>query len=132
MAGFNPGHDLDTARFFSQLCGDRAVISKSASPDPQTGVRENVSESREPVWSVDRMRQLPEFHGLVWRKNRPVQPVYFEPYMDNPAQSGFARRPLSQKHGRGRHSRCRATRASAFWLSFGILALLALSFMGWL
>ena len=42
VAGFNPGHDLDTARFFSELSGKRDVITKSASPDPQTGIRENV------------------------------------------------------------------------------------------
>lgn len=91
VAGLNPGHDLDTAKFFSELCGSRDVITKSASPDPQTGVRENVSEGHDRLWSVDRIRQLPEFCGLVWQKNRPVQPVYFEPYMDNPAQKRAAR-----------------------------------------
>jgi type IV secretory pathway TraG/TraD family ATPase VirD4 len=132
VAGLNPGHDLETARFFSQLCGERAVISKSASPDPQTGVRENVSEGREPVWSVDRIRQLPEFHGLVWRKNRPVQPVYFEPYMDNPAQRRLAREdPYHRNTGGGGTPAAPRARLGG-WLSFGILALLALSIMGWL
>lgn len=128
VAGFNPGHDLETARFFSELCGDRFVISKSASPDPLTGVRENVSESRDRLWSVDRIRQLPEFHGLVWRKNRPVQPVYFEPYMDNAAQRRVARADPYHRGGAAAEPRTRA----GFWLSFGILALLALSVMGWM
>jgi type IV secretion system protein VirD4 len=131
VAGFNPGHDLDTARFFSQLCGDRAVIAKSASPDPQTGVRENVSESREPVWSVDRIRQLPEFHGLVWRKTRPVQPVYFEPYMDNAAQRRVARQdPYHRNTGGGGTTAAPRGGRIGFWLSFGILAMLALTIMG--
>jgi hypothetical protein len=132
VAAFNPGHDLDTARFFSDLCGDRAVISKSASPDPLTGVRENVSEGHDRVWSVDRVRQLPEFHGLVWRKNRPVQPVYFEPYMDNPAQKRVAREdPYHRNTGGGTTAAAPSARVG-FWLSFGILALLALSIMGWM
>jgi type IV secretion system protein VirD4 len=95
VADFNPGHDFETARFFSELCGDRNVISKSASPDPQTGIRENVSEGHDRVWSVDRIRQIPEFHGLIWRKNRPVQPVYFEPYMDNAAKARCPRRSFT-------------------------------------
>jgi type IV secretion system protein VirD4 len=132
VAGFNPGHDLDTARFFSQLCGERAVISKSASPDPITGVRENVSESREPVWSVDRIRALPEFHGLVWRKNRPAQPVYFEPYMDNPALRRVAREDPYHRNTGGGGATAAPRIGGGGWLSFGILILLALLIMGWL
>lgn len=112
VAAFNPGHDLATARFFSELSGERAVIAKSASPDPLTGVRENVSEGHDRVWSVDRVRQLPEFHGLVWRKNRPVQPVYFEPYMDNAAQRRVRSR-RSLPPGRRCRSASRARRVLA-------------------
>ena len=132
VAGFNPGHDLDTARFFSELCGERFVISKSASPDPITGVRENVSESRDRLWSVDRIRQIPEFHGLVWRKNRPVQPVYFEPYMDNAAQRRVAREdPYHRNTGESVTTTTPRGRVG-FWLSLSTLALLALSIMGWM
>jgi type IV secretion system protein VirD4 len=132
VAGFNPGHDLETARFFSELCGSRLTISKSASPDLQTGIRENVSESHEPVWSVDRIRQIPEFHGLVWRKNRPVQPVYFEPYMDNAAQRRVARAdPYHAGGGAGRASSDdRVHGGGGVAVSFIIVLLLALALLG--
>ena len=131
VAAFNPGHDLDFARFFSELCWDRAVITKSASPDPLTGVRENVSEGHDRVWSVDRVRQLPDFHGLVWRKNRPVQPAYFEPYMDNPAQRRVARADPYHRGGT-QNAAAPPRRRGGLWLSLGTLALLALSIMGWM
>lgn len=133
VAGFNPGHDLETARFFSELCGDRNVISKSASPDLQTGIRENVSESQDRVWSVDRIRQIPEFHGLVWRKNRPVQPVYFEPYMDNAAQRRVAREDPYHRGG-GAGTAEAGPRVHGYGagvaVSFGIGLMLLLSLLG--
>ena len=91
------------------------------------------SEGQDSVWSVDRVRQLPEFCGLVWQKNRPVQPVYFEPYMDNPAQKHVARAdPYHQGAGGGTAAapprRRRVGVGGA--VSLGILLLLLLSLLG--
>lgn len=85
-----PGDD-DTPDYLSKIGGQHWVKTISASDDPQGGPpRITVNEHLEPVWPVDRVRTLPQWHGLVWRgkgKDRtfgdakPV-PVYCPPYWE--------------------------------------------------
>jgi hypothetical protein len=85
---------------------------------------------------VDRIRQIPEFHGLVWRKNRPVQPVYFEPYMDNAAQRRVAREDPYHRGGgtTGAGTAEAGPRVHGYGagvaVSFGIGLMLLLSLLG--
>jgi type IV secretion system protein VirD4 len=83
VIGFNPGNDADTAEFFSKLSDEHGEVGVNASVDPRApgGVHIGYSEQRERVWSPGEIRQLPEFHGLVWKSGfSQPQPVFCAPY----------------------------------------------------
>jgi type IV secretory pathway TraG/TraD family ATPase VirD4 len=90
---FNPGNDPDGADFLSRLGGERLVPGLSASDDPlRPDDRGTIAPQRERVWSPERIRSLPERHGLVWKGREPVpQPVYTPPYWDIEACRRVAR-----------------------------------------
>lgn len=82
LFGFNPGNDSEGAEFLSRLSGDQLVPGLSASDDPQGGGnRGSYSAQRERLWSPEKIRSLPERHGLVWTTGGAApQPVYCPPY----------------------------------------------------
>jgi type IV secretory pathway TraG/TraD family ATPase VirD4 len=89
---FNPGHGPD-AEFLSRLSGEHLVPGYSATDDPQRGGdRGTIAPQRERLWSPERIRSLPERHGLVWKTGRAEpQPVYCPPYWDIKACRRIAR-----------------------------------------
>jgi len=97
LLAFAPGPcDNTTAEFLSNAAGSYFRLSQSASDDPQTGaVRVTVGEHQERLWSPETIRDLPDCHGLVWRKKtwqrntgaRP-QPVVCPPYWELPECDG--------------------------------------------
>jgi type IV secretion system protein VirD4 len=94
LIGFNPGIDTETAEFFSKMSDERGVVMANASPDPQApgGVRGGFGEGRERVWPPGKIRQLPDFHALVWKAGvSQPQPVYCPPYWDIAACRRVAR-----------------------------------------
>jgi len=94
VMGFNPGNDTETAEFFSTLSDEHGEINVSASPDPLApgDVRININEQREPVWTPGETRQLPDFHGLVFKSGfSQPQPVCCAPYWTSRACRRVAR-----------------------------------------
>jgi type IV secretion system protein VirD4 len=89
---FNPGNGND-AEFLSRLSGDQLVPGLSATDDPQRGGdRGTITPQRERLWSPERIRGLPERHGLLWKTGRAQpQPVYCPPYWDIAACRRVAR-----------------------------------------
>jgi type IV secretion system protein VirD4 len=83
IIGFNPGNDVETAEALSKMSDEHGEISINASDDPRApgGVHIGISEQRERVWSPGRIRQLPDFHALVWKAGwSQPQPVVCLPY----------------------------------------------------
>lgn len=94
VLGFNPGNDWESAEFFSKLSDEHGVLNVNARDDPQTpgGVGIGIGEGRERVWPPGRIRQLPEFHALVWKSGQSQpQPVFCPPYWDIAACRRVAR-----------------------------------------
>jgi type IV secretory pathway TraG/TraD family ATPase VirD4 len=97
LLAFAPGPcDVDTAEFLSKSAGSYFTVSHSVSDDPQTGgLRDTLGEREERLWTPDMIRDLPDCHGLVWRKKskerntgaRP-QPVVCPPYWELPECDG--------------------------------------------
>ena len=126
VIGFNPGNDYETAEFFSKLSDEHLEVGVSASVDPRSpgGVHIGYSEQRERVWSPGEIRQLPEFHGLVWRSGfSQPQPVYCEPYWRSAACRRIAR-PDPYHPGGDRSSLWWTVRAGAVVVLAGIAALM--------
>jgi type IV secretory pathway TraG/TraD family ATPase VirD4 len=92
LFAFAPGPgDNDTAEFLSKTAGSYFAVSQSASDDPQTGaVRVTINEHQERLWTPEMIRDLPDCHGLVWRKKKEgeantgtrPQPVVCPPYWE--------------------------------------------------
>jgi type IV secretory pathway TraG/TraD family ATPase VirD4 len=82
--------DNDTAEFLSLAAGSHAVPGLSVSDDPQGGgCRYSFSEREERLWSPEKIRRIPQFHGLVWRTGKVnPQPVYCPPYWEIPELRG--------------------------------------------
>lgn len=99
--GFTPG-DPDTAEWMSKFSDERGEVGINASDDPQSpaGMRIGFGEQRNRVWPPGKIRQLPEFHGLVWKfgQSQP-QPVYCPPYWTIAACRNAAR--ADPYHSRG-------------------------------
>ncbi|MGE0280200.1 MAG: type IV secretory system conjugative DNA transfer family protein [Rhizobiaceae bacterium] len=76
--------DPGTAEFASLFSGEQAALTMHVSNNPQGGPP-NVSYGvqTERVWTPGQIRELPEFHGLVWKfgQSKP-QPVYLPPYYE--------------------------------------------------
>ena len=95
---FNPGNDGETGEFLSRLSGDRLVPGLSVTDDPRQGARGSISPQRERLWPPEKIRSLPERHGLVWKAGRTQpQPVYCPPYWDIEACRRIAR--IDPYHG---------------------------------
>lgn len=115
-------NDPGSAEWESNFSGKQSVLSISASTDPGTGQpRVNIGIQDERVWSPDKIRELPEFHGLVWKagQSRP-QPVYLPPYWEIRACRRVARPDpyhLQSKNPRGRVLRPLARIAAAVVLA---------------
>jgi type IV secretion system protein VirD4 len=95
LIGFNPGMDTETAEFYSKMSDERGAVMANASPDPQApgGVRAGFGEGSERVWPPGKIRQLPDFHALVWKAGvSQPQPVYCPPHWDIAACRRVARR----------------------------------------
>jgi len=82
--------DNETARFLSESAGEHGVIGLGASDDPHGGgVRINVSERNEKLWPPEKIRSIPEFHGLMWKSGGgQPQPVWCPPYWEIPELKG--------------------------------------------
>lgn len=82
VVGLTPG-DPDTAEFMSRFSDEQGAVNVNASADPRApgGVHIGYGEGHERVWPPGKIRQLPEFHGLVWKfgYSQP-QPIYCAPY----------------------------------------------------
>jgi type IV secretory pathway TraG/TraD family ATPase VirD4 len=93
LFAFNPGNDAETAEFLSRLGGDHLVPGLSAVDDPVRGVDHgSISPQRERLWPPEKIRSLPERHGLVWKAGQAQpQPVYCPPYWDIEACRRVAR-----------------------------------------
>jgi len=125
VVGLNPGNDSETAEFFSKLSDEHGEINMNTSPDPQApgGVRVNINESRERVWSPGEIRQLPAFHGLVWKSGfSQPQPVYCPPYWEIPACRRVARADPYHPGG-GSRSRLWRTARAGLAVALGVVAL---------
>lgn len=85
LFAFTPGPlDNETSEFLSRAAGSQRVMGLTMSDDPQTGeVRGNITEKEERLWPPEKIRSVPEFHGLVWRSGK-AQPeaVYCAPYWE--------------------------------------------------
>jgi len=95
LIGFNPGNDSESAEMLSKLSDEHGVVMANASPDPQApgGVRGGFGEGRERVWSPGRIRQLPEYHALVFKHGQSQpQPVYCPPWWNIAACRRVGRR----------------------------------------
>lgn len=91
LFAFAPG-EYDTAEFLSKHSGEQYGLNVSASDDAQGGVRRSYSPQRERAWPPDKISRVPAFHGLVWKYGNPQpQPVYCQPYFENPACLRLAR-----------------------------------------
>jgi type IV secretion system protein VirD4 len=126
VVGFNPGNDTESAEFFSKLSDEHGEININASPDPQApgGVRVNITESRERVWTPGEVRQLPEFHGLVWTSGfSQPQPVRLAPYWEIRACRRVAR-PDPYHPGGGSRSRLWRAARKGLAVAFGVAALM--------
>jgi type IV secretion system protein VirD4 len=76
--------DPGTAEFASLFSGEQAMLTMSANNNPQGGSPSiNYGVQMERVWTPGQIRELPEFHGLVWKfgQSKP-QPVYLPPYYE--------------------------------------------------
>jgi len=85
LLAFAPGPcDIETAEFLSKSAGSVVGSRLSASDDPQGGpTRITIGEHEERSWSPDRIRDLPECHGLVWKTNNAKpQPIVCPPYWE--------------------------------------------------
>jgi type IV secretory pathway TraG/TraD family ATPase VirD4 len=90
--GLRPNDDM-TANFMSEFSGHIWKMTTSARDNPQGGRPDiTIGMTNEPVWTADRIRELPKFHGLVWfgGQSQP-QPVYLPPYWDIPECRAVAR-----------------------------------------
>jgi type IV secretion system protein VirD4 len=76
--------DLGTAQFASALSGEQVALTMNISNNPQGGPPQiNYGATVEPVWTPGQIRDLPEFHALVWKFGRSKpQPVYLPPYYE--------------------------------------------------
>jgi type IV secretory pathway TraG/TraD family ATPase VirD4 len=86
-------NDPESADWMSNFSGRKGAISVSASDDPHSGTpRITFGVQEERVWSPDKIRELPDFHGLVWKagSSRPTS-VYLPPYWEIPACRRAAR-----------------------------------------
>lgn len=89
---FTPG-DGNTSEFLSRYAGEHAVEHVSVSDDPQGGPpRISVDVRDERIWPPHKIRNIPKFHGLVWKFGNSVpQPVYCPPYWEIAACRKLAR-----------------------------------------
>jgi hypothetical protein len=91
LVGFAPAPgDDETAGFLSKAGGMVGSMRVNASDDPQGGpARKTIIEHEEKLWPPEKIRSLPEFHGLVWRMGRAApQPVACPPYWELPECEG--------------------------------------------
>jgi type IV secretion system protein VirD4 len=127
VIGLNPGNDADTAEFFSRLSDEHGEVGVNASPDPRApgGLHISYTEQRERVWSPGEIRQIPDFHGLVWKagQSQPT-PVYCAPYWTSAACRRVARPDPFHETSAARSSVRWAVRAGAVALLAGIAALM--------
>ena len=82
--------DNDTAEFLSKSAGSRGAFGLGASDDPKDGsLRANFSERVERLWPPEKIRAIPEFHGLIWKSGTAQpQPVCCPPYWEIPELAG--------------------------------------------
>jgi type IV secretion system protein VirD4 len=130
VIGLTPG-DFDTAEWMSKFSDEHGEIGVNASDDQRApgGLRVSYTEQRERVWSPGKIRQLPQFHGLVWKfgSSQP-QPVFLAPYWTIRACRRLARPdPYQPSSGGGRRGRL-VKRACAVALALVGAAIIA----GWL
>jgi type IV secretory pathway TraG/TraD family ATPase VirD4 len=96
LVGFSPAPgDYETAEFLSKAGGMFASMRVNASDDPQGGPpRTTINEHEEKLWSPEKIRSLPEWHGLVWRMGKAApQPVACPPYWELPEMQDVFGRP---------------------------------------
>jgi type IV secretory pathway TraG/TraD family ATPase VirD4 len=84
-----PGDD-ETAELLSKAGSLVGTFRTNAADDPQGGpARVTINEHEERLWPADKIRSLPEFHGLVWRMGKAApQPVVCPPYWELPECEG--------------------------------------------
>jgi hypothetical protein len=103
--------DNETSEFLSRAAGSQRVMGLSMSDDAQTGeVRINFTEKEERLWPPEKIRSIPEFHGLVWMSGKAQPEAVFcapsweirelkgrydpDPYHPAPVGGGRRRRVL--------------------------------------
>jgi type IV secretion system protein VirD4 len=74
--------DPATAEFASLFSGEQSVLTMNASTDAHGGPAHiNYGVQSERVWSPSQIRELPEFHALVWKSGQSKpQGVFLPPY----------------------------------------------------
>jgi type IV secretion system protein VirD4 len=116
--------DPATAEWMSSFSGEQGAVNVNASLDPRApgGVHIGYGEGHERVWSPDKIRELPDFHALVWKygKSQP-QPVYCPPYWTIRACRRVAR--PDPYHPHGTRSPLRRKLATGFAVACSLAAL---------
>jgi type IV secretion system protein VirD4 len=121
--GMAPNDDM-TASWMAGFSGKETVMSVSARDNPKGGGPDiNVGTVEELVWTADHIRELPQWHALVWnyRTSRP-QPVYLAPYWEI-RQCRRVARPdpyHSSSRKRGRFMRTAVVAAAAVALAAAV------------
>lgn len=134
VIGMRPGAtDNETAEWLSSVSGVKGVVSRSASDDKQGGKPHvTYSPQEERLWPPEKIRALPDFHGLVWKEPKDgkaePQPVYLQPYYQNAACLRVAR--PDPYHMGAAWARPKIKRSAAVYLALGALVWAGVLYLG--